>query len=107
MTRDPANFREYAATLSCFMLIMAAILLVFSLIYVPVYTGKTVSIPEAASQFFFGLVMAAIGYLIGKQTTGSPAPAASIAIAAPPAGDGPNTTTATVTTNDTATGKAA
>ena len=73
ITRDPANFREYAAALACFILIMAAIMLMFALVMVPVYTGKPVSLPEAASQFFFGLVMAAIGFLIGKQTTGQQA----------------------------------
>lgn len=80
MTKDPANFREYAAALACFILIMAAIALIFALILVPVYTGKPVILPEGASQFFFGLVMAAIGFLIGKQTTGPGGPTMNIPV---------------------------
>lgn len=80
MTKDPANFREYAASLACFILIMAAIALIFAIILVPVYTGKPVLLPEAAGQFFFGLVMAAIGYLIGKQTTGAIGPTMNIPV---------------------------
>lgn len=107
MTRDPSNFREYAASLACFILIMASILLIFSVVLVPVYTDKAVVLPEAASQFFFGLVMAAIGYLIGKQTIGAVAPAAVVSLAAPPAGAEPNTTTTSVTTNADVPGKPA
>lgn len=70
ITRDPANFREYAAVLTCSNLVHSAILLIFVIIIVPVFTGKPVALPESAGQFFFGLVMAAIGFLIGKQTTG-------------------------------------
>ena len=70
ITRDPANFREYSASLACFILILSAIALMFALVLVPVYTGKPVSLPEAASQFFFGIVTTGIGYLIGKQTVG-------------------------------------
>lgn len=92
MTRDPANFREYSASLACFILIMAAIALMFAIILVPVYTGKPVALPEAASQFFFGLVMAAIGYLIGKQTVGQP----SVNVPVP---DGGASTTTTVKTS--------
>ncbi len=40
MTKDPANFREYSASLACFILIMAAIALIFAIILVPVYTGN-------------------------------------------------------------------
>lgn len=87
LTRDPANFREYAASLACFILIIAAIAMIFAIILVPVYTGKAVILPEAAGQFFFGLVMAAIGYLIGKQTTGPVTGAAGSGTMTLPVGD--------------------
>lgn len=71
MSKDPGNFREYAATLGMFILLMSAIALVFVIALVPAYTGKPVTLPDAVAQFLFGLVTTGVGYLIGKQTTGA------------------------------------
>lgn len=80
ITRDPANFREYAGTLACLTLVLSAIVLIFLYVLVPIYTEKPVALPDAVQQFFFGLVMAGIGYLIGKQTAGPNGPTVNVPV---------------------------
>jgi hypothetical protein len=80
ITRDPANFRELAASLACFILIMSAVGLMFALLIIPIFTEKPVTLAESAAQFYFGLVMGALGYLIGKQTVGPVQPSISVPV---------------------------
>lgn len=68
MTKDPANFREYAGTLTAFIICISYIAIGFVQIAVSVFHGASITIPGDWMSAMLSLASAALGYLIGKQT---------------------------------------
>lgn len=85
MTRDPSNFREYAGALCAFIIVMAFVAIGFVVMAIVVTTGTSVTVPGDWMAAMLSLASAALGFLIGKQTTS------------------PNTATVTVPVGDTVT----
>lgn len=72
MTRDPVNFREYAGTLTAVVIVIAFIGIGFVQVGVVVWRGTPVTVPGDWMAAMLSLASAALGYLIGKQSTGAP-----------------------------------
>lgn len=69
MTKDPANFREYAGALIAFIICLAFIAIGFTTMAINVFHGATVQVPGDWMAAMLSLASAALGFLIGKQTT--------------------------------------
>lgn len=92
MTRDPANFREYAGTLISVIIISAYLAIGFVQMAVFITTSAIVPVIEDWNTTMQSLANIALGYLIGKQTS-SPA-TATVSV---PIGDTVSTTTSVET----------
>ena len=94
MTRDPANFREYAGTLISVIVIAAYLAIGFVVMAISTMIGA-VSVPADWNTTMQSLANIALGYLIGKQTVGS---SQSVNI---PVGDSSSTTSTTTVKSET------
>lgn len=68
---SPASFREYAGVLAAFIVVMAFVAIGFLQMAANVLLEKVVSIPESWMAAMLSLASAAIGFLIGKQSSGT------------------------------------
>jgi len=73
ITKDPANFREYAGTLISVIVIACYLSIGFVVMAINTVMGP-VSVPADWNTTMQSLANIALGYLIGKQTTGPSAP---------------------------------
>lgn len=89
MSKDSANFREYAGTLIAAIIVCAFVAIGFVSMAIVVFHGTPATVPGDWMAAMLSLASAALGFLIGKQTTGMPTATVSV-----PAGD-------TVTTQTT------
>lgn len=94
MTKDPANFREYAGVLCAFIVVMMFGSVGFIQLAIVVFHGSPVSVPGDWSASMLSLAAAAMGFLIGKQTNGQNSAPVSV-----PVGDTVSTTTSVNTTD--------
>jgi hypothetical protein len=69
MTNNPANFREYAGVLTAFIVVMAFVAIGFVTMAITLFSGKSVPVPGDWMAAMLSLASAAIGFLIGKQST--------------------------------------
>lgn len=88
MTSDPTNFREYAGTMCAFIVVMAFVAIGFVSMALIILHGTSIPVPGDWMAAMLSLASAALGFLIGKQTTGTPS--VTVPVTAP--------TTTTVTT---------
>ncbi len=96
---NPANFREYAGTLVATIIVVSFIAIGFVQIGVVVFHGSSVSIPGDWMAAMLSLASAALGFLIGKQSTGPVNPQQQVGVTIPA---GANVTTATTVKTDAA-----
>lgn len=80
---DPASFREYAGALVAFIVVMAFVAIGFVSMAITVFNDKTIAVPGDWMAAMLSLASAALGFLIGKQTTGTSGPSITV-----PLGDG-------------------
>lgn len=73
MEQNPANFREYAGALIAFIIVIAFVSIGFVQLAIVVFHGTSVPAPQDWMAAMLSLASAALGFLIGKQTTGQPA----------------------------------
>jgi hypothetical protein len=71
MTKDPANFREYAGTLISVIVIAAYLSIGFVQMAIATFIGTSLTVPADWNTTMQSLANIALGYLIGKQTVGS------------------------------------
>ncbi len=91
---NPATFREYAGALVAFIVVMAFVAIGFVQLGIAVWHGSSVPVPGDWMAAMLSLASAALGFLIGKQTS-TPAPSA-VSI---PVGADTTTTQTTVKTS--------
>jgi len=72
MTRDPANFREYAGTMISVIIISCYLAIGFVHMAVVYFTGAQIPLLADWNTTMQSLANIALGYLIGKQTVGQP-----------------------------------
>ncbi len=71
MTKDPANFREYAGTLISVIIIACYLSIGFVVMTIQTIVGVDVTILGDWNTTMQSLANIALGYLIGKQTVGT------------------------------------
>src|SRR4051794_34324162 len=80
MTKDPANFREYAGVVAAYSLVVGMMLIGPMDIVAKIYNGQPVSISEVWMSAMITMGGGATGFLFGKQSTGSSQPSLNIPV---------------------------
>lgn len=68
-SRTPSALREWAGVIAALIAVVAFVNVGYTLILIQVSTGQTIEPPEAWSSGMISLSSAALGFLIGKQST--------------------------------------
>ncbi len=78
MKDEAANFREYAGALVAFIVVLAFVAIGFSVMAAKVILDVDVKEPAEWGAAMLSLASAALGFLIGKQTTGTAGPSITV-----------------------------